>query len=112
MRYLDSFIQDNNLYHLMKSFNSFSLLLEKKVCFKKICRGPLAHYNDLGCIAKYDEGDTCCPVRYNCNHLKDFWYKDMCHVRDKWYYPGDTILTESANLCESGCTCGTGENNM
>ncbi|KAF5300912.1 hypothetical protein FQR65_LT09075 [Abscondita terminalis] len=62
-------------------------------------------YEDLKCIPKYSDSNKC-PIEYDCSHIYNR-SKDSCHLRGKFYKPGEMPAEEDiASYCEfSTCHC-------
>lgn len=102
-------IQNDDFDSLLQIFNSFFVLQEE--CKGKRCRGPVGHYNDLGCTPEYDENDECCAVQYNCDNVKNK-PKNKCYVNGNEYQPGESMKQEDKNPCDGDCICTLGNDNM
>ncbi|KAF5283894.1 hypothetical protein FQA39_LY04714 [Lamprigera yunnana] len=71
------------------------------------CTISTSVYDDLKCIPKYSDSNKCCPVEYDCSSVYNR-PKGSCHLRGKYYTPGNSPLQEDvASYCDRAmCTCG------
>ncbi|XP_046739901.1 kielin/chordin-like protein isoform X2 [Diprion similis] len=77
------------------------------VCDKSKCKGPLKYYEDLNCVPIYGSNDSCCPIRYNCQHLEGRSI-DKCYYKGREYNVGEKLREEDASPCDIGCFCSPG----
>ncbi|XP_066603045.1 uncharacterized protein [Prorops nasuta] len=73
-------------------------------CNKRNCGGPVKYYESLGCSPVYKNPGDCCPVKYNCDHLKAR-DPNKCYVNGKAYSMGEELKVEDRAPCDMGCTC-------
>lgn len=92
-----------------KNFVSFIVL----VCDKSKCPGPISYYNNLGCIAVYENPDDCCAYKYDCDKVKSL-SSDKCYVDvdGHAYEIGESLREEDANPCDIDCVCRIGLHNV
>ncbi|XP_036144305.1 uncharacterized protein LOC105837357 [Monomorium pharaonis] len=80
-------------------------------CDKTICPGPLAYYEDLNCTPVYEQESGCCPIRYNCDHLKER-SPTKCYINDHEYEIGEKLKNGDATPCDDNCYCQLNSNNI
>lgn len=70
------------------------------------CAVPTLVYEDLKCVPKFSDLDTCCPVEYDCSHIYN-QPKGTCQVKGKYYKPGDKPSKEDvgSDCSHARCTC-------
>ncbi|KAK4884310.1 hypothetical protein RN001_000581 [Aquatica leii] len=92
------------LIFLSLILSSYALLTNGK-CTE--CLIPTLVYEDLNCTPKYSDSNQCCPLEYDCSNIYNR-PKDTCHLRGKFYQPGDIPNKEDvAGFCEHAlCECG------
>ncbi|XP_008543501.1 kielin/chordin-like protein [Microplitis demolitor] len=88
---------------LYLSFTVLNILADGE-CDPSTCPGPLQYYKDLKCKPIYKTPDSCCPYKFDCDHLKSR-PKEKCIVNDHEYAIGDSLKDEDANPCDISCTC-------
>ncbi|XP_012257484.2 uncharacterized protein LOC105686867 [Athalia rosae] len=81
-----------------------------EACDKSKCRGVGQYLTDLRCMPIYGPDDNCCPIKYNCDHLKDRAV-DKCYYKGHVYEIGERLRPEDARPCDIGCHCASGYNN-
>ncbi|XP_012257482.2 kielin/chordin-like protein [Athalia rosae] len=102
----------NTMIHL---FYMMSILLctisadQDKVCDKSKCRGVGKYLTDLKCVPTYGPDDDCCPIKYNCDHLKGRAI-DKCYFKGHVYEIGETLKPGDGKPCDIGCHCNAGWN--
>ncbi|KAG8035839.1 hypothetical protein G9C98_001495 [Cotesia typhae] len=85
------------------SFTIPSIIADDE-CDTSKCPGPLKYYEDVKCKPVYKTPDSCCPYKFDCDHLKER-SKETCMVNGHEYKIGDSLRGEDANPCDIGCTC-------
>lgn len=73
-------------------------------CDKSKCKGPLKYYESIRCTPVYGAEDSCCPVKYICDHLKGR-SKDKCYYKGRVYEVDQSLNEEDAGPCDIGCYC-------
>ncbi|XP_063982623.1 uncharacterized protein LOC135165338 [Diachasmimorpha longicaudata] len=75
----------------------------KPGCDEDSCPGPLKIYKEVGCQPIKRNPDDCCPMKYDCAHLKTRT-GDKCYAFGKSYNPTESISKEDTG-CLPTCTC-------
>ncbi|XP_034938976.1 kielin/chordin-like protein [Chelonus insularis] len=75
-----------------------------EACDKSQCRGPIRYYEELKCKPVYRTPESCCPYKYNCDHLKER-LPNKCYIGDHEYDIDEPLRKEDAQPCDKGCVC-------
>ncbi|XP_014221178.1 extracellular matrix protein FRAS1-like [Trichogramma pretiosum] len=76
-----------------------------KDCSQVECKGPLKYYNDLRCEPVYKNANDCCPISYDCSHLRSH-KSDKCYANGHEYSIGETLRDEDrSSACDIACIC-------
>ncbi|XP_048508470.1 uncharacterized protein LOC105686865 [Athalia rosae] len=103
-------INKKYIYTLQVCVFLFSIISadeQSSICDKSRCKGPVKYYESLGCTPIYSDADNCCPIRFNCDHLKGR-ARNKCYYRGRAYEIGEALEAENTLPCDINCVCSEG----